>query len=62
MDLALLRKNPVERIISSNSACIGLGIVLGRGIALEKGGRHHIHPLVGALGRKNGGHQQLQGV
>ena len=28
----------------------------------KQGGRHHVHPLVGALGREDGGGQKLERV
>lgn len=35
---------------------------LGPGKGFEKGGSHHIHPLVGALRGQHHGHQQLPGI
>ena len=39
-----------------------LGVFAGRGAAAEQGRRGQVHPLVGALGRKDRGDQQLERV
>ena len=41
---------------------VGGGQRRRRRVAGEEGGRHHVHPLVGALGRQDGGDQQLERV
>ena len=41
---------------------IGLGVVLGGPVFLKQGLGDDVHLFVGALGRKDGGHQQLQRI
>ncbi len=60
--LALLRKNPVERISSSSSAGSARASASGVGIAAKQFRRHLVDPHIGALGREDGGHQQLPGA
>jgi len=41
---------------------VGAAIIGGAGIFGEKRRGYPVHPLIGALGAEDGGHQQLQGV
>ena len=60
--LRLLLKKPVERMISSTSAGSATARSSGVGYFANRCGRHHVHPLVGALGRQDRGGEQLVGV
>ena len=59
MCLALLRKNPVERMSASNSSGSARGVVLDRAVLAEQRGGDLVDHLVGALGGEDDGHQQL---
>ena len=58
----LLRKNPVDRMISSTSSGRAAGERFRVGIAPEELRRHQVDPRVGALGREDRGAQQLERV
>ena len=60
--LALARKKPVERMISSSSAGAACGERGGVGIAREEPGRDHVDALVRALRREDRGDGELEGV
>ena len=61
-DLALLLKNPVDRISCASSSGCHRGEILNGRIFAEQAGRHLVDALVGALRRENGGHQQFPGI
>ena len=48
--------------MSSTSSGSATASASGVGVAGEQVGRHHVHALVGALGREDGGGEQLEGV
>jgi hypothetical protein len=61
-DLALLLKKPVLRISAGQHFRAHGGEIRWGGILGEQAGRHFVDALIGALGGKNGGHQQFPRV
>ena len=60
--LVFARKNPVDLTSSSTSSGFAAASDCGVGVGGEERGRHHVDPGVGALGRQDGGRQQLEGI
>jgi len=60
--LVLERKKPVERTNSSTSSGLAAASDARVRIGREERGRHQVDPHVGALGRQDGGRQQLERV
>ena len=61
MFCALLRKKPVDWIELLQLGRVGVGEGGGVGVAGEQGGRDQVDAHVGALGRQDGGDEQLEG-